>query len=109
MFPMECTGFRFYAGMNMEFDSVPNLHVEFRTEENNNYDAQAVAIYLFDQLIGYVPRYYSPLFRIWMSRFQVIGVTTRIMGSIGSPKLQLQVSVSNNTAPEPIASSRYNR
>lgn len=102
-FPMECAGFRFYDGMQMEFDSVSNFVVEFRPEDGNAYDPFAVAIYLENRKLGFVPRYYSSLVRIWLHRYNVFGFTSRIMGSIGSPKLLLNVSISNKQEPKSIS------
>lgn len=95
-FMMEVAGFRYHAGMNVEIPSLTNQIAVFAPEDNNDHDPFAVQIIVSGVKIGYVPRYYAQLFRIWMNDSFLYGSIERIDGTLTKPQVHLMVYVIPN-------------
>ena len=97
MFLMEISGFRYYDGMNIEISQLLNQPVYFEAEPSNIHDALAVKIMFMGMKIGYVPRYYLPLFHHWLNNFQIYSNVERIDGTMQKPQVHLLMNVQSRS------------
>lgn len=95
-FLMEVAGFRYYSGMDVEISDMVGKYIYFAKEDTNLYDNNAVQIFLDGVQIGYVPRYYSALFRLWLDGFNVLGYIERIDGTLTKPQVYCMTMISSS-------------
>lgn len=92
-FVTEISGFRYYEGMQMQFDSLAGKKVSFAPEPSNPHDDKAVEVTLDGEKIGYVNSVQAPSFVGWLDEFEVSGTIDRINGTDERPSVHLFVSV----------------
>ena len=56
LFDCHIAGFNYYDGLDVIDSLVPGCPVTLRSEPDNPYDPDAIAIYFEDTKLGYVPR-----------------------------------------------------
>ncbi len=86
---MEISGFRHHVGMHIDINNLLGKQIQFIPEPENEYDINAVAIYLADMKIGYVPRYYNKEFLFWSDYYNIYGQIERIDGKMLKPKVSV--------------------
>lgn len=94
---MEVAGFRYNDGMNFAIPQLMGSNVIFVPEPSNPQDPDAVAIYAGVSRLGYVPRYYARLFKMWSAMNMVSGSIARIDGTLTKPQVHLMVYIMSNT------------
>jgi HIRAN domain len=93
LFLMEVSGFRYHSGMLMPMDNLIGRSVTFVSEDNNQYDRNAVALYVGNDKIGYIPRYYAADFRFWHAIYEISATVERIDGALAKPQVSILIYV----------------
>lgn len=92
-FLMEVSGFQYYEGMNLGINDLIGNHVYFIPEPDNHYDSSAIKVYNGLYHIGYVPRYYSPIFNYWMQYCECYASIEKVDGVLAKPQVYLIVAI----------------
>lgn len=93
VFMMEVSGFRYNAGMHIDMDQMRGQYLSLVAEPENEFDPNAIALYLNDQRIGYVPRYYAPDILNFSRYFDVFCRIERIDGAMAKPKVHVLTTI----------------
>lgn len=89
VFLMEISGFRHNTGMHIDMQDLLGKPVTFCPEPHNQFDPHAVAIFLADIKLGYIPRYYAKEYAFWEKYYRVSAHIERIDGKMARPKVSL--------------------
>lgn len=93
-FLTEIAGFRYYSGMDQEFfGEIIGKKVEFRPDDENEHDPNAVQIWCDERLIGYVNKIQAQSFRRWIDARCVQGSIDRANGDRRRPIVLVFVQV----------------
>lgn len=92
---IEIAGFRHCDGMNIEpITSLMDQKVHFKHEPHNHQDQNAIAVYMDDTHLGYMPRGYNQFFaQTALSQYSCDAWITKINGTIERPKISFLVQV----------------
>lgn len=94
IFLMEVSGFRYNEGMHIDIEQLQDRYLNLVAEPENPHDPNAIALFLEDKRIGYIPRYYAPDIHALSQYYSVFCKIERIDGAMAKPKVHVLTSIS---------------
>lgn len=86
---IEVAGYRFHKTIKVKEGEL----LTARKEPENEQDPRAIALYLSNSRIGYIPRPLIPAFEVWIEHSNVQIVADRFNGTISEPRIYAFVTV----------------
>lgn len=90
----EIAGFRHHDGMQIDpINSLIDKTIEFKDDNANLHDQEALAIYYMGKKLGYVPRGLNIVLRKFIHTHQVNAFITKVNGTLQRPNVLVYVEI----------------